>query len=229
MGCICINITNDKYALENIINNEYKNNITQIHSNLKITNYVKTVFYLINKIRTNPADFADFVISSQKYIIEIGDRIIFDHKIKVALNEGKKMFLDCADYLRKLSPMEELIFNDDIVLECPTESNNIKDINYFKDKVLEKKKIQNIEAYFKDSISEPEISVLLMIVDDTSKNQKKKRETLLNPNFKYIGISATDDLYESKLNKDSTNNKNNNIYKNINSKTFPFCAYFSFK
>ena len=139
MGCICINITNDKYAIENIINNEYKNNIAQIHSNLKITNYVKKVFYLINKIRTDPAKFADFVISSQKYVKEIEDRIIFDHKIKVALNEGKKMFLECADYLRKLSPMEELIFSDDIVLECPTESNNIKDINYFKDKVIEKK------------------------------------------------------------------------------------------
>ena len=115
MGCVCSNNINDKYALENIINNEYEN-ITKINSNLKITNYVKKVFYLINKIRTNPAKFADFVISSQIYIKEIEDRIIFDHKIKVALNEGKKMFLECADYLRKLSPMEELTFSDDIKL-----------------------------------------------------------------------------------------------------------------
>ena len=231
MGCVCSNNINDKYALENIINNEYEN-ITKINSNLKITNYVKKVFYLINKIRTNPAKFADFVISSQIYIKEIEDRIIFDHKIKVALNEGKKMFLECADYLRKLSPMEELTFSDDIVLECPTESSNIKDINYFKDKVIEKKENQNIEAYFKDSIREPEISVLLMIVDDSTKNPKKKREAVLNPKFKYIGISATDDLPESKaqeLNKDNTNNNNEANDENINSKKFPFCAYFSFK
>ncbi len=234
MGCVCPNNFNDKYAIENIINNEYENNIIKINSNLKITNYVKKVFYLINKIRTDPAKFADFVISSQKYVKEIEDRIIFDHKIKVALNEGKKMFLECADYLRKLSPMEELIFSDDIVLECPTELNNIKDINYFKDKVIEKKENQNIEAYFKDSISEPEISVLLMIVDDSSKNPKKKREAVLNPKFKYIGISATDDLSESKnkeSNKDiaNNNNENNNNDENINLKKFPFCAYFSFK
>ncbi len=234
MGCVCPNNFNDKYAIENIINNEYENNIIKINSNLKITNYVKKVFYLINKIRTDPAKFADFVISTQKYVKEIEDRIIFDHKIKVALNEGKKMFLECADYLRKLSPMEELIFSDDIVLECPTELNNIKDINYFKDKVIEKKENQNIEAYFKDSISEPEISVLLMIVDDSSKNPKKKREAVLNPKFKYIGISATDDLSESKnkeSNKDiaNNNNENNNNDENINLKKFPFCAYFSFK
>ena len=234
MGCVCPNNFNDKYAIENIINNEYENNIIKINSNLKITNYVKKVFYLINKIRTDPAKFADFVISSQKYVKEIEDRIIFDHKIKVALNEGKKMFLECADYLRKLSPMEELIFSDDIVLECPTELNNIKDINYFKDKVIEKKENQNIEAYFKDSISEPEISVLLMIVDDSSKNPKKKREAVLNPKFKYIGISAIGDLSESKnkeSNKDiaNNNNENNNNDENINLKKFPFCAYFSFK
>ena len=29
------------------------------------------------------------------------------------------MFLDCAEYLLNLPPMEELIFNDDLVLEYP--------------------------------------------------------------------------------------------------------------
>lgn len=234
MGCVCPSDINDKYAIENILNYEY-DNIPKINSNLKLTNYVKKVFYLINKIRTNPSNFADYVISSQKYIKESEDRIIFDHKIKVALNEGKKMFLECAEYLRKLQPMDELIFNDEIVLECPTESNNIKDINYFKDKVIEKKENQNIEAYFKDSIYEPEISVLLMIVDDSPKNPKKKREAVLNRKFKFIGISSTDDLSESKtdeVNKDHDNNNidNNNNAKNINNiKKIPFCAYFSFK
>ena len=228
MGCACINNSNDKYALENVINKDYENN-SKINSKLKITNYVKKTFCLFNKIRTNPSQFADYVISSQKYIKEVDDKIIFDHKIKVALNEGKKMFLECAEYLRNLPPMEELIFHDDIVLECPTEPSSIKDINYFKQKVIEKKESQGILAYFKDSISEPEISVLLIIVDDSIKNAKKKRETVLNPKFKYIGISSTDDSPEKNEEGNKNNGNNYNEGNNNNSKKSPFCAYFSFK
>ena len=227
MGCVCINNSKDKYALENVINKDYETK-SKLISNLKITNYVKKVFCLFNKIRTNPPQFADYVISSQQYIKEVDDKIIFDHKIKVALNEGKKMFLDCAEYLRNLSPMEELIFSDDIVLECPTDPNSIKDINYFKQKVIEKKENQGILAYFKDSISIPEISVLLIIVDDSIKNAKKKRETVLNPKFKYIGISSTDDSPE-KNGVENKNNGSNDNEGNSNAKKTPFCAYFSFK
>ena len=236
MGCVCTQNINDKYSIENILGSEYdKNTIT---SKQKLTDYVKKVFYLINKIRTDPPKFADVVISYEKYIKEENDKKIFDHKLKVALNEGKKMFEDSAEYLRKLSPMPELTFNDDIVLECPEEANNIKDINYFKQKVTEKMKEQKIQAYFKDSIKEPEISVLLMIVDDAIKNPKKKRETVLNPNFKFVGISSTSNENEvPSSNAEGTNNNGNtnNTNGNTNSKNEnglikkPFCAYFAFK
>jgi hypothetical protein len=229
MGCVCPANLNDKYEIINIIDSDYENNL-KINTNLKQTNYIKKAFYLINQIRKNPKQFADFVISSQQYIKELDEKKIFDYKIKVALNQGKKMFLECAEYLRNLQPMEELVFNDDIVLECPTEPSSIRDINYFKQKVVEKKENQNIEAYFKDSICEPEISVLLIIVDDAIKNPKKKREAVLNPKFKYIGISSTDDLYNSKT-EDANNDGNNaeNIINDNNMKKGPFCAYFSFK
>ena len=146
------------------------------------------------------------------------------------------MFSECEEYLRKISPMEELIFSDDIVIECPTDPNSIKDMDYFKQKVLEKKESQKIEAYFKDSISEPEMSFLLIIVDDSVKNPKKKREAVLNPNFKYIGISSTEDVSESKnqngIAEKGNNDGNKNIENNNNNNGIiksPFCAYFSFK
>ena len=143
MGCVCPANLKDKYEIINIIDSDYDNNL-KINSNLKQTNYIKKVFYLINRIRKNPKQFADFVISSQQYIKEMDEKKIFDYKIKVALNKGKKMFVECAEYLRNLQPMEELVFNDDIVLECPTEPSSIRDINYFKQKVVEKKENQNI-------------------------------------------------------------------------------------
>jgi hypothetical protein len=70
MGCQCTGNTNDKYAIENILDPNYDTNLN-LNTKLKTTNYVKKVFYLINKIRTNPAQFSEYIISSEKYIKEI--------------------------------------------------------------------------------------------------------------------------------------------------------------
>ena len=236
MGCGCIGPSKDKYSIENILGDKIKEP-KEIISSHPINDYIKKVFNLINKVRMNPLEFVAVVESAEKLIKEFNGRKIFDdNRIKVSLNEGKTMFQDCANYLKGLQPMDELMFCDDIVLECPKDEKNIKDINYFKQKLLEKKEKYGIEAYFKDSIRFPEISVLLMLVDDSVKNPRKKRQSILNPKFKFIGISSSD------LNNDKDeNNKNNNI-NNINDGTKnidkiikseinnkPFCAYFTLK
>ena len=244
MGCGCVGPSKDKYSIENILCEKIQEP-KEINSNYPITEYVRKVFCLINKIRLNPGEFVAVIETAEKYIKEINGRKIFDdNKIKVSLNEGKKMFQDCADYLKNLQPMEELNFCDDIVLECPKDEHNIKDINYFKEKLLEKKEKFGIEAYFKDSIRVPEISVLLMLVDDSAKNPRRKRETLLNPKYKYIGISSSE-VNNNSLDKDGNKielngNKNNDINK-LNEGTSdleqiirkelnkPFCEYFILK
>ena len=213
-----------KYSIENILNEKYEAS-KEIVSIYPLTDYVKKVFFLINKIRASPSEFVKAIEQAEKCIKEIDGRKVFDgNGIKVSLNEGKTMFKDCEEYLKTLSPMEELNFCDDIVLESPTEEKKIKDINIFKEKVLEKKDKFGISAYFKDSIRIPEISVLLMIVDDATKNPKKKREALLNPNFKYIGISSSDvninqeekDKKKEEGNENNVNNENNNNINNEN-------------
>jgi len=238
MGCGCVGPSKDKYSIENILGdklNEPKN----INSTFPLTEYVKKVFCLINRIRTNPTEFITVIEAAERYIKEINGRKIFDdNKIKVSLNEGKKMFQDCVNYLKTVAPMEELNFCDDIILECPTNEVNIKDINFFKEKLLEKKDKFGIEAYFKDSIRIPEISVLLMLVDDSIKNPRKKRETILNPNYKFIGISSSDinrnsadkNDNENKLNENENNKENINLENRLkNDSNKPFCAYFTFK
>ncbi len=245
MGCGCVGPSKDKYSIENILSEKLQEP-KEITSNLPITEYVKKVFCLINKVRINPGEFIPVIETAEKYIKDLNGRKIFDDSnIKVSLNEGKKMFQDCANFLRKLPPMEELQFCDDIVLECPKDEQNIKDINYFKERLLEKKEKFGIEAYFKDSIRIPEISVLLMLVDDSAKNPRKKRETLLNPKYKFIGISSSD-LNNNTLGKEENKNTNNLNDKNGDSNNFnqgnnniekiirselnkAFCAYFTFK
>jgi hypothetical protein len=241
MGCGCVGPSKDKYSIENILGEKIQEP-KDITSKYIITEYVKKVFNLINRIRVNPPEFVNVIETAEKYIKDNNGRKIFDdNKIKVSLNEGKTMFQDCANYLKNLQPMEELNFCDDIVLECPKDDKNIKDINYFKEKVLEKKEKFGIEAYFKDSIRIPEISVLLMLVDDSAKNPRRKREALLNPKYKFIGISSSDvnnnDKNEVKKSNDlNDENKkinegaNNNIERIIRSElNKSFCAYFALK
>jgi hypothetical protein len=240
MGCGCVGPSKDKYSIENILGEKIQEP-KDITSKYIITEYVKKVFNLINRIRVNPPEFVNVIETAEKYIKDNNGRKIFDdNKIKVSLNEGKTMFQDCANYLKNLQPMEELNFCDDIVLECPKDDKNIKDINYFKEKVLEKKEKFGIEAYFKDSIRIPEISVLLMLVDDSAKNPRRKREALLNPKYKFIGISSSDvnnnDKNEVKKNNDlndenkKINEGNNNIERIIRSElNKSFCAYFALK
>jgi hypothetical protein len=66
----------------------------------------------------------------------------------------------------------------------------MKDPNFLKNQAEEKKKNSNLEIYFKDLVKNPQISVLLMIVDDNGKNSGKKRYCLLNDEYKYIGINS---------------------------------------
>ena len=237
MGCGCVGPSKDKYSIENILNEKIQEP-KEITSNLPISEYVKKAFCLINKVRLNPSEFVTAIEQAEKYIKEINGRKIFDdNKIKVSLNEGKQMFQDCANYLRNLQPMEELNFCDEIVLECPKDEKNIRDINHFKEKLLEKKEKFGIEAYFKDSIRVPEISVLLMLVDDSTRNPKKKRETLLNPKYKFIGISSSDNILGKEENQNNNNLNDNNIKEGTNNTdkilknkyNKPFCAYFTLK
>ena len=86
--------------------------------------------------------------------------------------------------------MEKLKFNNNIVIPLPDNEEDIINSNFIKNKAIEVRKNSNINVYFKEYIKNPEIAVLLMIVDDTEVMNGKKRECLLNPNFKYIGIDS---------------------------------------
>ena len=47
-----------------------------------------------------------------------------------------------------------------------------------------------IDVFFKDLVKIPEVSALLMVVDDSPKNPGKKRQAILNKDIKFIGINS---------------------------------------
>lgn len=219
MGCNCI-----KYQLlesktefkEELNNNESISNSNYIITTNKqkkleeidttILGYPEIVFNLINKIRTNPKDYANIIEESKENIVEEENeidfpekKIIYKYEIKVALSRGREAFEEAAKELRNTEPMEPLEFREENCLDLPDDIEDYDNPNFLKNKV--KEKLENnihINVFYKEKVCIPEISVLLMVVDDRNKKDSgKKRKAILNRDFKYIGITSKyiDDIF----------------------------------
>ena len=176
-------------------------------SNEKICeNYCKKIIEFINLIRTFPHEYADYISYCMKNIlIENGKKvnketkeeitikkIIYKKNVKVALNKGEEAFKDAFNTLINIEPIEPLIEKEELKIDLPQNINEVRDSNYMRNNVLKKNNEGvKIEVFFKDLIKDPEVSSLLMVVDDNKKNYGKKREAILNKNFKYIGVNCT--------------------------------------
>ena len=157
-------------------------------------NFSKYLFEQINKIRTDPQSFVGVIedgkanIKKDKY-----GRLIFNGKMKIGLAEGESAFNKTIEYLKKLNPMEPLEFDQNLAVPPPTNVHDIKDKDDLKRKVLNM--MGNgmvIRSYWRDVVRDPEISFLLMIVDDNGIKSGMKRKDILNPTMKYIGITSAE-------------------------------------
>ena len=180
---------------ENENMNKYDNNYYDI--NAKYANYPKEIVKLINNIREDPVGYSEIVEDSIKYIVEEEDkndpsisRLLFKKKVKVALNKGEPAFREAIDQLKTLEPLPPLEFSNEKCIPLPETEEELKDPSFLREQVRQKREETQIDVYFKDLIKDPEVSGLLMIVDDTNKNAGKKRMTLLNKDLKYVGVTS---------------------------------------
>ena len=199
-------IENKQQEINIIKNNNSNNGNNSMNEIKKESNYLsknifnKRVFEIINKIRMNPITYSQFIVENIKNISienceetnektgmkEVKQVLIFKKKVKVKLFKGEDEFIEAAKLLTKMSPMEPLQFNEDIIMPIPDSFEVMNDIDFIKNKIIK----SNINIFFKSNIKNPEIAVLLMIVDDNESSEKKKRNAILNKEFKYIGIDS---------------------------------------
>ena len=197
-----INLKENDKIIENKnenINKEDEDYLEKLNEekNAKYAEYPEKMLEIINKIRENPHKYADFIEDSIEHIQEIPDqenetkkKYIFKKKVKVALNKGEEAFHEAADILRKMEPLPPLEFDGNICIPLPQNEEELKDPNYLKEQVKNIKEINNIDLFFKDLIKLPDVSALLMVVDDNIKNSGRKRQAILNKDFKFIGINS---------------------------------------
>ena len=185
---------NDNEIIEN---NNYDDNNDEFLLNEKYANYPYKIVELINNIREDPVGYADIVEQSIQNIVLEEDKedpsikhLIYKKKIKVALTTGEKAFQEAIDYLRTLSPLPPLEFSQEKCIPLPNTEEELNNPSFLKSQVKVLREQTRIDVFYKDLIKIPEISGLLMIVDDTNKNAGKKRRALLSNEVKYIGGSS---------------------------------------
>jgi hypothetical protein len=157
-------------------------------------NFVEAFVNVINQIRSNPPVFATKILESIANIKSEEGKLIFDaNGTKVSLSSGEEIFRNVAEKLMTTDPMSPLEYTDDLVIPVPEDQKEWKD-NKLISQLLAKKKSE-LGGKYSDcvfnmdlGVSEAELSALLQIVDD-SPFKGKRRENLLNPNNRFIGIS----------------------------------------
>ena len=171
--------------------------LDELDQNFNYEDYPLKIIELINNIRSDPIGYANIIEDSIKYILKITDknnpsnvRLIFKKKIHIALIRGEPAFREAVEYLRAMNPIPPLQFKKDICIPLPENENEFNDPNFLKEQVKQVRKKTEVDIFFKDLVKIPEISALIMIVDDTAKGAGKKRLILLNKDLKYVGVTS---------------------------------------
>lgn len=177
------------------------------------TAYNSRALHLLNEIRKNPPWYAEIIkneiknikeeiktiINKKTFIEEERKKIYYEKKVKVLLNRGKSAFEEAVKFFSDLPPMSPLEMKDEICIPLPTNFNETFGGGFFKSKVNEIRKDYNLNRFFVDNVKNPEVGILLMMVDDYS---------IINSNNNNNNIS----------NSGGDNNMINSIITNNNNK-----------
>ena len=145
---------------------------------------------LINSIRKDPPSYSSKIIDNIQYIIVENNKKIFKKKVKVLLNRGEDAFKEAANELSQLAPMGELVMKPEIMIPLPETEEQLNNNLILRNNVNIIRNSYNINVYFKNLIKNPEIAVLLLIIDDCANNPGKKRKAILNPEFRKVAINS---------------------------------------
>ena len=181
-GLVENNIVDDK--ITNLDTNFVKEN------NETTNRFNSRVLDLINKIRRDPPSYANTILENIQYISNENNKLIFKKKVKVLLNKGEEAFRNAAEELKKTAPMNDLTIKNEIAIPLPLSQEEINDNALLINQVNIIRQNYNINVYFKNMIKNPEIAVLLLIVDDSANSPGAKRRAILNPHFRKIGINS---------------------------------------
>ena len=168
------------------------NSSTRSHDGKPEEAFSLYIFEQINALRENPQSFIEVLEKAKSHItLDKSGVKIYKSSVKVALNKGEEAFDKAIEVLEKTEPMKKLKYNPDFLIELPTNELDVKSKEYLTDQV--KLKLDagiDVKSFWKDIVRDAESCFILTIVDDSGKNAGNKRNDILNPENKYIGITT---------------------------------------
>lgn len=161
-------------------------------------NFNKSMIDIINLARANPCSFSKNIVDQIQYIKENdrknskGDYVLLKEDIcKVGLIRGKEAFIESAEMMSVQPSLSNLEYREDMCMQISNEREDWVDKDFIESYLEEKSSYLNYKYFgfhFDLGVVDPMTSVVLQIVDDNLFSFQR-RNNILNPNYKFIGIS----------------------------------------
>jgi hypothetical protein len=206
--------TDDEDEMGNDFNtsnlDSHKNDIFSKDHEIYNSKYKKFILDLVHEInfaRTKPLKYSEKIKTHIDYIFikpESESQKIFYYYFynknlnfpKVNLMNGANSFMDCVEILHNTQSMLPLQLNKEIEIDIPSnfeESNQrnsiiVKLVLKKKQELFKEQKIKEFNFHYDLGALNAEISTILQLVDDNN-SLGIRRGNLLNPIYKYIGVS----------------------------------------
>ena len=158
-----------------------------------IQDYNNEAFRIINTIRQKPNIYANFIEDCMDNIIETEEnkkkKIVYKKQLKVELKRGEPAFREAVKELKSIDPLPALISKNELMVPLPTSEYELNDKNYLKNKIKYIRASRKVDAFFKDMVKNPEVSILLL-VSDAYGDGGERRKIILNKDIKFVGINS---------------------------------------
>lgn len=178
--------SSDKIAL----NPNYNQTIDMTNNYPSSDSFANELLTQLNRIRANPKAYADTIEDSICYIQADRNKLIYNNGVKVRLTRGKDAFIEASQALKLIKPAGPLTYKQEMCIPVPATKQEMEDKKYLINQIGMLSEKCNIDSFWNYQVGIPETSLLLMIVSDTKAASGKKRNDLLSPTYKYIGISS---------------------------------------
>ena len=166
-----------------------------------LTSFEYTLLSEINSVRTSPSEYANKLKQLLSNIIIENSTcfFVYNNKEKIVLQKGTHTFIEAIDYLKSLSSMNKLNWNDELKVRMTNVNKKISSIgNLILEKRTELLAKYDAIMFNLDIFSDPVLSV---ITDEAFDHQR--RNALLNKKFKMFAVTYTYD-YNKKFMSIST-------------------------
>ena len=160
----------------------------------------RTIFNLINKFRANPKELARHLELLKKYLDTSTNILSEPDKIQIQMVEGEEVFNEAINYLKSLSPLEPLQWEDALAASAQEHVDDIgpKGLLLYQssDGTEPEERITRYGKYI-DSLGEnidfgpnDAIGVIVSLTLDDGEEERPHRDNLFRNDYKKIGIAC---------------------------------------